>query len=232
MDMRPVDSYSSSAVDRTKSTDAERPRYIAVDGPIGVGKTALAEILARRLGARLVSEPADNPFLAGFYQDPRRYAFQAQLFYLLSRYHQQGELLQEDLFSTGGVVTDYLFQRDRVFAQLNLSESELALYDKVYRLLHAAAPRPDLVVYLTARPEVLQERVARRGAGRTLPAAYISEVARSYAEFFFHWQECPLLVVNTSEIDFVESPADQDDLVAVIRRTRAGTSHYNPLGSR
>lgn len=218
--------------DRAKTPDAERARYIAVDGPIGVGKTALAEILARRLGARLVSEPQDNPFIAGFYQDPRRYAFQAQVFYLLSRYQQQGELLQEDLFSQGGVVTDYLFQRDRVFAQLNLNESELALYDKVYRLLHAKVPRPDLVVYLTARPEVLAERVARRGAGRSLPASYIADVARSYAEFFFLWQESPLLIVNTSEIDFVASPADQDDLVAVIRRTKAGISHYNPLGSR
>ncbi len=214
------------------ATDAERPRYIAVDGPIGVGKTALAEILARRLGARLVREPDDNPFLAGFYQDPRRHAFQAQLFYLLSRYQQQTELLQEDLFALGGVVSDYLFSRDRVFAQLNLVGSELSLYDQVYRLLHPKAVRPDLVVYLTARTEILQERVARRGAGRSLPPSYIAAVARSYAEFFFHWQECPLLVVNTSEIDFVASPSDQDDLVAIIRRTRAGISHYNPLGSR
>jgi deoxyadenosine/deoxycytidine kinase len=219
-------------VDRPNSAEVERTRYIAVDGPIGVGKTALAEILARRLGARLVREPEDNPFLAGFYQDPRRYAFQTQLFYLLSRYQQQGELQQQDLFAQGGVVSDYLFQRDRVFAQLNLSPSELALYDKVYRLLHPQVVHPDLVVYLTARTEILQERVARRAPGTTLPAPYIAEVARSYAEFFFVWQECPLLVVNTSEIDFVDSPADQDDLVAVIRKTRAGTSHYNPLGSR
>jgi deoxyadenosine/deoxycytidine kinase len=219
-------------VERPAPTDAERPRYVAVDGPIGVGKTALAEILARRLGSRLVREPGDNPFLSGFYQDPRRWAFQAQLFYLLSRYHQQAELVQDDLFSQGGVVSDYLFQRDRVFAQLNLSEGELSLYDKVYKLLHAKAVRPDLVVYLTASPDVLQARVALRANGRTLPASYVAEVARSYAEFFFHWRECPLLVVNTSEIDFVESPADQDDLVAVIRRTRAGLSHYNPLGSR
>ena len=207
----------------------ERARYIAVDGPIGVGKSALATILAERLGSRLVSEPEGNPFLEGFYRDPRRYAFQAQVFYLLSRYHQQGELVQEDLFR-GGVVTDYLFSRDRVFAQLNLTASELSLYDKVYGLLDAQAPRPDLVVYLQATPDVLLERV-RRGK-KTLPADYIADVAKSYAEFFFTYTESPLLVVNTSEIDFVESPADQDDLVAVIRRTRAGVSHYNPLGSR
>lgn len=210
----------------------ERSRYIAVDGPIGVGKTALAEILARRLGARLVREPDDNPFLPNFYQDPRRYAFQAQLFYLLSRHHQQGELLQQDLFSRGGVVTDYLFQRDRVFAQLNLQPSELALYDKVYRLLDAEVPRPDLVVYLQATPEVLADRVRRREGGARVPPDYIAEVARSYAAFFFSYTESPLLIVNTSEIDFVGSPDDQDDLVAVIRRTRAGVSHYNPLGSR
>lgn len=211
----------------------ERPRYIAVDGPIGVGKTALAEILARRLGSRLYCEPSDNPFLAGFYQEPRRYAFQAQLYYLLSRYQQQGELRQQDLFARGGVVTDYLFQRDRVFAQLNLGESELALYDKVFRLLDAEAPRPDLVVYLTARPEVLAERVRMRGgeAARGLSSEYLGEVARGYADFFFQYQESALLVVNTSEIDFVGSPEAQDDLVAVIRRTRAGVSHYNPLGT-
>ena len=213
----------------------ERSRHIAVDGPIGVGKTALAEILARRLGARLVREPDDNPFLPGFYQDPRRFAFQAQLFYLLSRHRQQGELLQQDLFSRGGVVTDYLFQRDRVFAQLNLTASELSLYDKVYRLLDAEAPRPDLVVYLTASPEVLLDRMRHRAGSEVKPqitADYISEVARSYAAFFFSYTESPLLVVNTSEIDFVGSPEDQDDLVAVIRKTKAGVSHYNPLGSR
>jgi len=211
----------------------ESARYIAVDGPIGVGKTALAGILAERLGARFVREPEENPFLAGFYREPRRYAFQAQLFYLLSRYQQQGLLPQQDLFNAGGVVTDYLFQRDRVFAQLNLSPSELSLYDKVYRLLTGQAPRPDLVVYLQARPEVLLERVRRRQAeaARALTLDYVAEVARSYADFFFHYAESPLLVVNTSDIDFVGSAADQDDLLAVIRRTRAGVSHYNPLGS-
>ena len=139
--------------------------------------------------------------------------------------------MQEDLFR-GGVVTDYLFSRDRVFAQLNLSESELALYDKVYRLLDADVPRPDLVVYLQARPERLLERLRSRNTESRIPADYLAEVARGYADFFFQYTQSPVLIVNTSEIDFVESPADQDDLVAVIRRTKAGISHYNPLGSR
>jgi deoxyadenosine/deoxycytidine kinase len=210
----------------------DSPRYIAVEGPIGVGKTALARILAERLRARLVESP-ENPFLADFYRDPRHHAFQAQLYSLLARYQQQGSLRQQDLFA-GGVVTDYLFQRDRLFAQLTLSPSELSLYDKVYRLLDGEVLRPDLVVYLQARPDVLLERARRRsGEGaRNLPGTYVAEVARSYAEFFFQHSETPLLVVNTSEIDFVESPADQDELVAVIRRTRGGVSHYNPLGSR
>jgi deoxyadenosine/deoxycytidine kinase len=212
----------------------ESPRYIAVDGPIGVGKTALAEILATRMHARFEREPEANPFLSDFYREPRRYAFQAQLFYLLSRYQRQAGLRQTDLFAAGGVVTDYLFARDRVFAQLTLSPSELSLYDKVYRLLDGQALRPDLVVYLQARPDVLLERVRKRSpeAARTLPPDYIAEVARGYADFFFQYQESPLLVVNTSEIDFVESTSDQEDLLAVIRRTRAGVSHYNPLGSR
>ena len=225
----------------------ERARYIAVEGPIGVGKTAFARILAAKLGARFIGEPDDNPFLGGFYQDPRRFAFQTQLFYLLSRYQRHADLKQDDLFSQGGVVTDYLFQRDRVFAQLTLSPSELSLYDKVFRLLDTHFPRPDLVVYLQARPEVLLERIRRAASdegkpARALTADYLDEVARGYADFFFQYTESPLLIVNTSEIDFVADPANpkaapntsevQDDLVAVIRRTKAGISHYNPLGTR
>ena len=143
-----------------------KARYVAVEGPIGVGKTAFAQVLAEGCGARLVLEPGGNPFLTQFYQDPRTFGFQTQLYYLLSRYQQQGELAQEELFAQGGVVTDYLFSRDRVFAQLNLAPSELALYDKVFRLLDPRIPRPDLVVYLQARPEVLMERLRRTAQAR------------------------------------------------------------------
>jgi deoxyadenosine/deoxycytidine kinase len=209
------------------------PRYLVIEGPIGVGKTAFAGLLAARLGARLVLEQTRNPFLAEFYDDPTRHAFQAQLYFLLSRYQQKDDVHQQDLFARGGVVSDHLFARDRIFAQLNLSRDELALYDKVYALLGAQVPRPDLVVYLQARPDVLVSRLKRRAGDVRLPSRdYIERVTQAYAEFFFHYGDSPLLVVNTSEIDFVDSRADLDDLVAVIRRTRAGVSHYSPLGSR
>jgi deoxyadenosine/deoxycytidine kinase len=209
------------------------PRYLVIEGPIGVGKTAFARLLSQRFGARLVLESTNNPFLGNFYDDPQRHAFQAQLYFLLSRYQQKDDVHQQDLFARGGVVSDHLFARDRVFAQLNLSRDELVLYDKVYSLLGAQVPRPDLVVYLQARPEVLHARLKRRGGdARVPPKDYIERVTRAYAEFFFSYGDSPLLVVNTSEIDFVESRADLDDLVAVIQRTRGGVSHYNPLGSR
>jgi deoxyadenosine/deoxycytidine kinase len=210
---------------------APEARFIAVEGPIGVGKSALARLLSDRLGARAVLEPGDNPFLGSFYQDPRRHAFQAQVYFLLSRYGRREQYHQEDLFARGGVVSDFLFARDRIFAQLNLSRDELLLYDKVYALLGAQMPRADLVVYLQARPEVLLERARRRPELGSPSRDYLERVVEAYADFFFHYTESPLLVVNTSEIDFVERRQDLDELVAVIRRTKAGTSHYSPLGA-
>jgi deoxyadenosine/deoxycytidine kinase len=207
------------------------PRFIAIEGPLGVGKTALARLLQTKLGARGVLEPGPNPFLDGLFHEPRKNAFQAQLYYLLSRYQQKDEFHQEDLFARGGVVSDYLFACDRILAQVNLSRDELALYDKVYRLLGREVPRPDLVVYLQARPEVLATRLRKR-TGSVPPRDYVEKVAEAYAEFFFHYGDSPLLVVNTSEIDHVQNRSDADDLVAVIQKTRAGVSHYSPLGSR
>jgi deoxyadenosine/deoxycytidine kinase len=205
-------------------------RHIAVEGPIGVGKTALVSLLCDRLGARPVLAPSDNPFLDGFYADPRRYALQTQLAFLFGRYQQRDELRQEELFARG-VVTDYLFARDRLFARINLHRDELALYDKIYALLDDAMPRPELVVYLQARTDVLHERLRRSGEGRRVPREYVARVNEAYAEFFFHYQEGPLLVVNTSEIDFVAHREDLDELVAVIRRHRSGVHHYSPLGA-
>jgi deoxyadenosine/deoxycytidine kinase len=207
-----------------------RPRYVAVEGPLGVGKTALARLLAERLGARAVLDPGPNPFLEKLYEDPRRHGLSAQLYALIARFQQKEELEQQDLFARG-VVSDYLFACDRIVAQANLGRDELLLYDKIYALLGAQMPRPDLVVYLQARPEVLSARLRRRG-GRGPGRDYVEKVAQAYAEYFFHYGDGPLLLVNTSEIDFVSDAQAADELVAVIQKTRAGVSHYSPLGSR
>lgn len=208
----------------------ERPRYIAVEGPIGVGKSTLAELLAAELGARLVREqPDDNPFLAAFYKDPRRNAMSTQLFYLLQRYQQQGELGQGDLFVRGGIVADYLFAKDRLFASLTLSNDEMALYERIYQMLRPRVTTPDLVVYLKAPTPVLLERIRRRGraAERPIRGEYVEEVARAYAQFFFNYNEGPLLIADVSEIDFVANPEHWAELSAVIRRTRAGVNHWS-----
>lgn len=208
----------------------DRPRYIAVEGPIGAGKSSLAEILADELSARIIREsPEENPFLGPFYKDPRRHAMSVQLFFLLQRYGQQAELSQGDLFARGGTVSDYLFAKDRLFASLNLSPDEMALYDRIYQMLKPRTVAPDLVVYLQARTDVLLERIRKRGRSEEKPirAEYIEQVARAYAEFFFNYNEGPLLIVNASDIDFVGNAEDRAALVSVIRRTRTGTSHWS-----
>jgi len=208
---------------------SERPRHIAVEGPIGVGKTTVAERLAKELGARLIREqPDDNPFLAAFYKDPARNAMSTQLFYLLQRYQQQGELAQGDLFARGGIVSDYLFSKDRLFAALTLSDDEMALYERIYQMLRPRVATPDLVVYLQARTPVLLERIRRRGraAEKPIRTEYVEDVARAYAEFFFHYAEGPLLIVDASELDIVANPEHWADLLAVIRRTRVGVNHW------
>lgn len=211
-----------------------KARYIVVEGPIGVGKTSLARILAPEFGARGIFEKVeDNPFLAKFYEDRETYAFQTQLFFLLSRYRQQRELSQQDLFNQN-TVADYLFAKDRIFASLTLSSEELALYNQIYELLDPRLPKPDLVVYLQARPEVLYKRIKKRDKSyeRGLTLDYLREVARAYSEFFFRYDETPLLVVNTSDIDFVSSSEDLADLIKEINNMGSGTQHYIPLGSR
>ncbi|MGC3996027.1 MAG: deoxynucleoside kinase [Anaeromyxobacter sp.] len=212
----------------------DRPRYIAIEGPIGVGKTTLAQILADRLGARSVLEqPDENPFLAGFYADRKKHAFQAQLFFLLSRFQQQQALFQQDLFSRS-TVADYLFAKDRIFAALTLAPAELALYHQVYDLMGPRVVKPDLVIYLQARTEVLLRRVRKRGREyeRSLDEKYLQALAAAYTDFFHHYDETPLLVVNTSDIDVESNPEDLEALLAVIRRHRKGTQHYVPLGTR
>lgn len=212
----------------------ERARYIAVEGPIGVGKTTLAELLAGKLnGKKLVEEVEANPFLRNFYLDRNKFAFQAQLFFLLSRYQQQQELAQTELFSAT-LVADYLFAKDRIFAYLNLDENELGLYEQVFRLLDARIPRPDLVIYLQASSEVLKERILKRNNDyeRSIEEEYLEDLVEAYNKFFFYYTDTPLLVVNTTEIDFVEKPADLSNLVKEIESIKGGTQHYIPLGSR
>jgi deoxyguanosine kinase len=205
-------------------------RYIAIEGPIGVGKTSLATLLGRRLGARLVLErPDENPFLDDFYKDPKRYAFKTQLFFTLSRYMQQQEFTQQDLFHDL-VIADYLFAKDKIFAYLTLDDKELALYEKLVDLIEPEIPRPDLVIYLQATTEVLLERIRQRGRAyeRRLSEEYLKSLNEAYNYYFFHYQESPLLVINTSEIDFVHRQADLDDLIEEIRRPHAGTTFYGP----
>ncbi len=213
-------------------TQTERPRYIAIEGPIGVGKTTLAQILAERAGARLVLEPIEeNPFLPQFYDDARKFAFQTQLFFLLSRFQQQQALHQQELFSTS-TVSDYLFAKDRIFAALTLDQNELSLYERLYGALGPRVVKPDLVIYLQARTDVLLQRIKRRGRAyeRQIAPGYVEALATAYSDFFFHYEETPLLVVNTSDIDIVESAEDVEALATVIRRHRKGTQHYLPGG--
>jgi deoxyadenosine/deoxycytidine kinase len=202
-------------------------RYIAVEGVIGVGKTTLAHRLARSLEASLLLEVVeDNPFLSRFYDDPETWAFQTQIFFLLSRYRQHLELSQRDLFA-GSVVSDYLFAKDQIFATINLGEDELALYRTLLPLLEARLARPDLVVYLQATTGVLVDRIRRRGRSfeREISTEYLETLSEAYNHFFFHYDETPLLIVNTNEIDLVGSDEDYEELLALIRAHGSGTRY-------
>jgi deoxyadenosine/deoxycytidine kinase len=172
----------------------------------------------------------ENPFLPRFYRDPEAFGFQTQMFFLLSRYRQQQDLRQPDLFQRS-TVSDYLFQKDRIFAHLNLGAHELALYEKVYQMLDVRIPPPDLVVYLQARTEVLMQRVRTRARDweRPITADYLERLSAAYADFFFRYEQSPLLVVNTSDIDIVEREEDLEDLIAAIRRMKKGVQVYNPF---
>jgi deoxyadenosine/deoxycytidine kinase len=209
-------------------------KYIAIEGPIGVGKTSLCEILAQKLGARPVLEIAEeNPFIKDFYKDIRRYAFQTQLFFLLSRYRQQSELHQTDLFSKG-LVSDYLFSKDRLFANMILDDNELRLYEQIHSTLNARVLKPDLVVYLQASTDTLLRRISQRGRKFENPITpeYLEELNKAYNYYFFHYEETPLMVVNTNEIDFVHRDADLDDLLTHMGRCQKGTVYYQPVSMK
>jgi len=208
-------------------------RYIVIEGPIGVGKTTLAKRLAEELGARSVlEEPDENPFLRRFYDDPEKFAFQAQMFFLVGRYRQQKQLAQQDLFSQG-TVADYLFGKDKIFAEANLDGDELALYRQMFNLLDARLPKPDLVVYLQARNDVLLERLRKRNRDyeRRIPTAYLKKIAEAYRDFFFYYDETPLLVVDSSDVDFSPRSTELKDLIREIDQVGHGVQQYIPLGS-
>jgi deoxyadenosine/deoxycytidine kinase len=214
----------------TKKPDTHHTRYIVTDGPLGVGKTSLTTLLAKELGAHLVLEQAEeNPFLAHFYRDPARYRFQTQMFFLLSRFSQQQEMAQPDLF-TRITISDYLFDKDRIFAYLNLDENELALYEQVYKILEPKIIRPDLVIFLQADADTLLRRIKQRGRPyeKEISPDYLSSVNEAYNQFFFRYTDTPLLVINTSDIDFVHRREDLDDLLKQILNMKQGTQYYVP----
>jgi deoxyadenosine/deoxycytidine kinase len=207
-------------------------RYIAIEGVIGAGKTSLAEMLGKTLAAKVVLERfEENPFLREFYRDPERYAFQTQIFFLLTRYKQQQELFQADLFHRF-LVTDYIFEKDKIFAYLNLQDEELKLYETLVGSIERNIPTPDLVVYLQSNVPRLMQNIKRRA--RTIESgmseAYIRDLNEAYNYFFFRYKTAPLLIVNTSEIDFVNNGGQYEDLLReILRPTRAAVEYYNPL---
>ena len=207
-----------------------RPRFIALEGPIRVGKSTLARILAERLHAKRIYDCEDNPFLAGFYDDVPGSAFRAQMYFLYERHRRLKEAVVDAV--SGTVVSDFLFEKDRIFANINLDNEELRLYDNYYEMLARDLPIPDLVVYLQATPEVLRQRIGRKKdpSEAEVSDEYLDEVVRAYEHFFFRYTASDLLVVNTSEIDFVERDADLQQLLRRLQEPVKGTQYYLPLG--
>lgn len=207
----------------------DRFRYLVIEGPIGAGKTSLAKRLAARLSADLVLEqPAENPFIARFYQDMARYALPTQLFFLFQRARMIEPLKQRDMFARPAVA-DFLLDKDLLFARVTLSGDEFALYQKIYDALRPQAPAPDLVIYLQAQPAVLIERVRRRAAGfeRGISEEYLALLAESYARFFYHYAAAPLLIVNSENLNFVERDADFELLVSRVRGMKSRREFFN-----
>jgi deoxyguanosine kinase len=222
---------SSSAKRARVQKGPQAPRFIAIEGPLRVGKTTLARILAERLHARRIYDCEDNPFLAEFYAEKAGAAFRAQMYFLMERQKQLREALAAE--APGPVISDFLMEKDRIFANLNLDDAELKLYERYYGALTAELPQPDLVIYLQARPEVLRARIAKKKAAEEsrIAPAYVEEVARAYEHFFFHYENADLLVVDTSEIDFVERSEDLQQLLKRLSEPVKGTQYYLPLGS-
>ena len=210
-------------------------RHIAIEGVIGAGKTTLAKLLTERLSAKLILEKfEENPFLPKFYEDQDRFAFQTQIFFLLSRYKQQQELHQADLFHRF-LVTDYIFEKDKIFAYLNLGDEELKLYENVMGAIEHNVPTPDLVVYIQSNVARLMGNIKARGRDfeRNMPEQYIRDLNEAYNYFFFRYKSAPLLIVNATNIDFVHNKHELDDLLTeIFRPNKAPVEYYNPSGLR
>ena len=207
------------------------PYHIAIEGTIGVGKSSLAEILGVRLEAKLILEEFEgNPFLADFYNNPDRFAFQTQLFFLLSRYRQLQELNQTDLF-TKTLISDYMFVKDRLFAALNLNDKEMSLYNSVATILEKNVSAPDMVIFLQAETDRLMENIKIRGREyeNNIDWKYIDALSQIYNEYFFRYDKSPLLIINTNDIDFVNNQDDLEEIVQFIRTPGKGTRYYNPI---
>ncbi len=208
--------------------------YIVLEGAIGAGKTSLAKILAGKLDARLIlEETEENPFLSDFYKNKRRHAFQTQIYFLLSRYRQQQDLFATDLFQRK-LISDYLFDKDRIFASVALSPDEFHLYERLLSILDKDIPRPDLVIYLQANPDALLKRIKERERPyeKGIDLEYIRALNEAYNYYFFHYTKSPLLVVNTDRLDFVHSKDDLDDLLQQLKKPHVGTKYYVPMGEK
>jgi deoxyguanosine kinase len=209
----------------------ELPRYIALEGPIRVGKSTLAKIVAEKLNGQLIVEPENNHFLDAFYEGERGAAFQAQFEFLIQRYEQL-RALEAGPNSRKTIVADYIFEKDKLFACINLTDDELAVYNRYYNVFRSQLPTPDLVIYLQATPEVLKKRMKKKNAAgeKAVSDDYIEEVSKAYEHFFFHYTSSDLLVVNTSDIDFVDRNEDLQELLRRLTEPIKGTQYFLPLG--
>ncbi|MGD0425184.1 MAG: deoxynucleoside kinase [Candidatus Acidiferrales bacterium] len=206
------------------------PRHIAIEGPIRVGKSTLAKVLAEQLHARRIFDADDNPFLHDFYNEKPGSAFRAQMYFLYERHRRLLDTRPES--NPAPIVSDFLFEKDKIFAYLNLDNEELKLYDRYFEMLAPSVPAPDLVIYLQAKPEVLRKRVSKKGdpAETQISPEYVEAVANAYEHFFFRYSGANLLVVDTSEIDFVERNQDLQELLRRLRQPVKGTQYFLPLG--
>src|ERR1700736_4032600 len=222
---------SSSAKRARVQRGSQSPRFIVIEGPLRVGKSTLAKILAERLHARRIHDCEDNPFLADFYKEKPGSALRAQMYFLMERQKLLREALAID--APGPILADFLMEKDRIFANLNLDDEELKLYDRYYETLAAEIPAPDLVIYLQAKPEILRARIAKKASRdeTQISLEYIEEVARAHEPLFFHFAASDLLVINTSDIDFVERSADLQQLLRRLQDPVKGTQYFLPLGA-